>query len=431
MAKKKKSKKKKTTTPSKCGKPYRWGPEINYYLSFVIPAIQGQMSQADAVLRAHKPQVMKVVRKLHKLCPVTPKTVYRGMMLEPEHVTDGKVGKDPVVDAQFVSYSEDRDIACWFSDRDSFMNSIGIGMRVDMARAQGYIVTAKPKRSDILFHWSWGLRFPWMGGPTTLGTLASLHFGLPGLDNTIQTQREVMLQPSDKPLPAEPYASPPCPPTTALDARFHYGGGFFRNPESDTDRELDELFADPFGVLERTIDAAGMPSAGRRRRNPRKSICWSGYERVPGTKPYTKGSCRKITRRNPGSRSTTPDSTIRRIEEAHGNLIARNIETWIDLLHAAYWPGRHALVWIEVPERLAAQLEHPRNVRPPTEGFLTWADQGGGHTIKLLVPCRRPAQPQPSVVLDVREDPPVINRIELLKPYSGSRTIPYKQAEIY
>lgn len=25
----------------------------------------------------------------------------------------------------------------------------------------------------------------------------------------------------------------------------------------------------------------------------KRSICWSGYERVPGTQPYTKGSCRR------------------------------------------------------------------------------------------------------------------------------------------
>ena len=28
-----------------------------------------------------------------------------------------------------------------------------------------------------------------------------------------------------------------------------------------------------------------------------KSVCWKGYERVPGTKKYSKGSCRKKSRR--------------------------------------------------------------------------------------------------------------------------------------
>ena len=33
-----------------------------------------------------------------------------------------------------------------------------------------------------------------------------------------------------------------------------------------------------------------------KRKSPRrkKSICWVGYERVPGTKAYTQGSCRKM-----------------------------------------------------------------------------------------------------------------------------------------
>jgi len=32
-------------------------------------------------------------------------------------------------------------------------------------------------------------------------------------------------------------------------------------------------------------------------RNPKKNRCWKGYEPVPGKKPYSKGSCRKIKKR--------------------------------------------------------------------------------------------------------------------------------------
>lgn len=45
--------------------------------------------------------------------------------------------------------------------------------------------------------------------------------------------------------------------------------------------------------------------SGNRKRCPfhsgaaKTSICWPGYERVPGTKAYSKGSCRKVAARNP------------------------------------------------------------------------------------------------------------------------------------
>ena len=30
-----------------------------------------------------------------------------------------------------------------------------------------------------------------------------------------------------------------------------------------------------------------------------KGLCWKGYQRVPGTTKFTKGSCRKVKRKKP------------------------------------------------------------------------------------------------------------------------------------
>ena len=35
------------------------------------------------------------------------------------------------------------------------------------------------------------------------------------------------------------------------------------------------------------------PKRSPKRKSPKRSICWTGYHRVRGTIPYSKGSCAK------------------------------------------------------------------------------------------------------------------------------------------
>lgn len=190
----------------------------NLYISWVIPAIYGQLAPADSLMREHGAQIRSVAKTLRKKLPTPVRQLYRGLLVEPDQVVDDVVGQQAEV--EFVSFSEDRDVACWFADPRSIMSSFMAQQRPD---AEGWVMEYRPRKVDILFHHSWRA-IPVPGhGSIPLDQAARMH---PAVADPAQfawnlrTQREVIVEPLREGQSVLAYELADCPDTAELDARL-------------------------------------------------------------------------------------------------------------------------------------------------------------------------------------------------------------------
>jgi len=205
------------------GLPYT-KEEYNLYVNWVLYAALGMLSEADALMRQHKKPIERMAKKLRKKlgCPV--RTIYRGLLIEPSEVPpDRMLPPDPT--PTFVSFSEDKDVACWFASRDTMMAGAVTGSRPDVV---GWLMETVPKKDDVLFHWSWATKFP---GPTParpraipLWLLAAHHPHMADkVDQVkwnVETQKEVILKKVKRKLKVVAREDASCPPTAELDERL-------------------------------------------------------------------------------------------------------------------------------------------------------------------------------------------------------------------
>lgn len=192
--------------------------DLNVYLSFVMNAVVGQMGEADALMRAHGGTVKRVARWLAKDVGLPVRPAYRGLLLEPSLVVDGKVQPDSRY--TFASYSESRDVACWFADRNSVMSEYVLQKRPGV---QGYLSQRTPSKNTILFHHSWR-EFPTPRGRIPLAALAA-NAGMVAADQlawNLQTQREVIMLPPTRPFEVEEVGAEVCPSTADLDVKYTF-----------------------------------------------------------------------------------------------------------------------------------------------------------------------------------------------------------------
>lgn len=184
---------------------------INAYLNFVLYAVYGRMGVADALLRKHRAEVESVAAALNNSKPVQRRRLYRGVLLEPELLRGGKLPHQD--SSEFISFSEDPDVACWFADRDSVISGF---VKVQRPRVQGFIIeAAPPSPAEILFHHSWA---DYLG-------LEKLAYEHPEIDPTqfhwnVTTQKEAILKPPRGVLTVTPYEKFPHKTTAALDKKF-------------------------------------------------------------------------------------------------------------------------------------------------------------------------------------------------------------------
>ena len=204
--------------------------QFNVYVSWIVYAVVGKTSEADAVLREHRDDVLAGAEAQRRMFPPPPSPVlYRGLLLEPEAIVDGRVAPDTRLES--VSFTEDLDVAHYFADPASDMSALVRSMR---PRAEGYIGAHEPTPGDVvLFHHAWqrtGIRlpdnfrrsFPRPVG-MSLGPLAAAHLGQDlalQLVWSLRLQREVILLRDDAPLPVRPRGEYPSPPTKVLNERF-------------------------------------------------------------------------------------------------------------------------------------------------------------------------------------------------------------------
>ena len=152
--------------------------EINTWVTFVLYAVTGGMSQADSIMKDFGPFIRRQARRQAALHPVESKPLYRGILLddgrpvsqhESVEVGDGvmMVGMTPpggsmigddgcvphALDAMtFVSHTEDLDCANWFASPDTVMGAFVSALHPG---ARGYIVRMEKPSAPLLWHHSW------------------------------------------------------------------------------------------------------------------------------------------------------------------------------------------------------------------------------------------------------------------------------------
>lgn len=188
----------------------------NQYITWVLYAVLGRMAEADDVMNKHGSGIRAVARHLQKTRPPKVRMLYRGLLLEPEEVEEGVIGQDPRL--TFVSFSESRDVACWFADPESVMSGFVREHRPDV---EGWVMEHKPKLSDILFHHRWNpIALP-NGKPFLLERAATMHPHIADQADqfawNLSTQQEVIIKPLRKGADVIAHSIAECPPTEDLD----------------------------------------------------------------------------------------------------------------------------------------------------------------------------------------------------------------------
>lgn len=217
---KRKAKKKVAAKPKKKSAAVPSPRDFNVYITFVLYAVFGRIPQADTVMRKHGASVRKVAAWLRRQHEPQLKTLFRGILLEPEEVKDGTVDRNPAF--TFVSLSEDMEVACWFADRTSEISGAVAAAR---PRTRGYLIELRdPPLKDVLFHHSWGPLLPMPEGYVDLRLAAARH---PEIREeagqvawNLATQQEVLTTNRRESYPVTPYEDTDCPPPGSLDDRL-------------------------------------------------------------------------------------------------------------------------------------------------------------------------------------------------------------------
>jgi hypothetical protein len=211
--------------------------EYNYYVNWAMNAVLGRLSEADSLMRQHGKPIRSMAKKLVKHLGLPKRPIYRGVVLDPGEVEGGELSADE--NFMFVSWSEDKAVACWFADRDSAISAF---VRMTRPRISGWIAEAWPDKKRVLFHWSWAPKFPAPHGEVTipLWKLSQLHPDMipAQVEWAMKSQREVILRQDGKPLKVRPFADMRCPPTAELDGRLT----FRPNPAPRSEEALRRLY---------------------------------------------------------------------------------------------------------------------------------------------------------------------------------------------
>lgn len=158
--------------------------DADFYLNFVLFAIGGKMSEADALMRTFAGSIQRTANQLCAEHPFEVKPIYRGMLLDPAltFVTDPRL--------TFQSWTEDRGVAEWFASTDALISE---PLAEANPRLRGFVAELPRPRARVLFHYSWAKLID-------LPMLAAMHPQLgPEIARQIAwavtTQHEVITEP--------------------------------------------------------------------------------------------------------------------------------------------------------------------------------------------------------------------------------------------
>lgn len=187
--------------------------DINVWINFSLYAILGKLAEADDLLERHGAAVHRVADYLAKEMPIAPSPLYRGMLV------DGPVAADPRY--KFLSWSDDRDVACWFASPGTVISGYVLEHRPSV---RGVVLELPSSAAKVLFHHSW--TSAWEGGGAAAFARLAMrhpHMGVDGARQiawSLHTQREVITAPLAVLPPAAEIATLNPLPPAELDRRF-------------------------------------------------------------------------------------------------------------------------------------------------------------------------------------------------------------------
>lgn len=204
--------------------------DLSIYVTFVAGLVIGRLSQSDAIMNQEGQVVEKVARYLRSRAMPSRKTLYRGWLLDPRsmgNVTtpEGRAtrvlhGGSPN-QGTFLSFSERRDVACFFADPDSEMSSVIMARKPEL---RGYLMTYKnPDPSLVLWTHEWRMMPVGDRKISLVGVVAqSSTRDAAVVDRNLREQYEVVtkLLPRSAKATMVPLDETDCPPSRELDRLF-------------------------------------------------------------------------------------------------------------------------------------------------------------------------------------------------------------------
>lgn len=122
---------------------------LQIYWNFIFDALRG--ANPDRYYRKNSQSIDLIAAVLRKKFPKSIKPLYRGILLSPDEVHDGKVKHQSEI--TYVSFSEDKNIAIAFAD---IKNDISKYVAVSSPNKTGYLITKNTyDQSLMLFHYEW------------------------------------------------------------------------------------------------------------------------------------------------------------------------------------------------------------------------------------------------------------------------------------
>lgn len=168
---------------------------MNEYLTWAAFAVLGLLREADEILRRDGETVRRVAKEMARLAPVSPRPLWRGVLL-PEHVDSTVLV--PQRETGFSSFSEEKSVAQWFSSPTSIISELVIqmdpGTRGFLAN---YLPTEEDYRANLLFHWHWGRSLPTLPQASLPDLLSRTPFPRHYIEQiawSLETQEEVILR---------------------------------------------------------------------------------------------------------------------------------------------------------------------------------------------------------------------------------------------
>lgn len=153
---------------------------IKLYWNFVLNALSGR--NPDDFYRQYKLHIDSVIDALvKKYGPTVGGEAYRGIILDPSEVKDGKVNHVPHI--TYVSFSEERKIALAFADIQNSMWDFG---KTRYPNSEGYLITCQWRPEHLMFHYKWM-------DDTNMWPVAEHFFGSDV--KYIKMQKELILKP--------------------------------------------------------------------------------------------------------------------------------------------------------------------------------------------------------------------------------------------
>jgi len=206
------------------GKPLKAlsGEDIFLYVAFVQHFILGRMNVSDSIYQQKGAAVERVAAFLRQNHSLKQAPLYRGWIIEPEKVVQGRILVEHPIP---LSFTHDRGVACFFADPRTMISDFIAARR---PRARGYMMTLTGwNSSQVLWSYEWDGVIPTYSSLTSFGVKGIGVNELHAIDSNLKTQKELILKPLGAGAGAgagkttlEPIEDALCPSTDELNRRY-------------------------------------------------------------------------------------------------------------------------------------------------------------------------------------------------------------------